>query len=360
MIYFLINNNYHFYDLELLIKDSEFECALIQVPHTLAIVTENPRYSKIYNFEYFYKGFLSLFNFKKISKIHKQVDIEIKVHKEDVLFVYSDYEILNQYIIAKFKKAGCKVYILEDGLATALVYNLTTKPLPFKQRLELLIFRYLLGYSYTEMVFENENYYPVINDQYVDGVCFYLETKIKRNIPIYYLKNNTKRLEHLQDNVAVFLNQDTYLFDQSEESYFEDLQLIFSQISKNFSKIIFKFHPRETEEKKKQIKLALNNYVNIEYIENKIAVEDLIRSINPKYAISYYSSSLKNLFFLGVEPVFIYHLLPSISNNEFSIILTKYLTNLNYTFLNSFEELSPKYNTNLSMVAVTNQLKDLI
>lgn len=349
MRYFLVNNDYHLYDLSSLQYKKKDGDTLIKVPHSLGDELYDLSFDHILEFRHFYLGLKSLFNYGKIKQSHRAIDKLLRVENGDILFVYTDNEILNQYIISKFYNKKCKVYMLEDGLATALVYNLSPKKLPFKEYLKLQILKYLYGYTFTSVVFENKNYYPVINEEFITSILFYLKTSINRNIPVKYLKNNVNRLPTLNPNVALFLNQDTYRFDQTEESYFEDLTKIFLQIHKNFKQIVFKFHPREAAEFKIKIKNVLSNYPNIQYIDTFASVESIISNFSPKYAISYYSSSLKNLFFFGIQPVFIYHLLPTISNNEFSKILNKYLKNLNYNFPKSLQEINVEYQSGLTI-----------
>ncbi|MDQ5929211.1 MAG: hypothetical protein QG594_989, partial [Bacteroidota bacterium] len=141
MIYFLINNNYHLYDVKLHLNNlANFKVSLLQVPHTLDEITNDiaALFVEVFTFQRLIESKLNYVNIFRLSKLYKNIKNSLHIGSNDVLFVYTEYELLNHYLIACFKNAGAKVYIIDEGIATYLTYSmLSDKPVPVKERFKL-------------------------------------------------------------------------------------------------------------------------------------------------------------------------------------------------------------------------------
>ena len=107
MIYFLVNNNYHLHlDMKLVKQLSNFELSLIQIPYSLNIIKESDVFSNIYTYEE--RLITSLKNIflrpNNLKNILRRVDETLFPDGADILFVNTDMDILNQYIIQKWQK----------------------------------------------------------------------------------------------------------------------------------------------------------------------------------------------------------------------------------------------------------------
>ncbi len=354
MIYFLVNNNYHMLDVyEHCINLKDYEKSLIQIPHTLDVLNRDENFIDILTYNSPLNGFRNLFNIYKIKKKEKEIKKELKLNKNDILFVYTEFEVLNQYIISLFKKFGARVYVIEDGgFPTYLTYGVKSeKTLPFKEKIRLFYTKYILGYSFVEYLYFNKLVFPQINEKYIDGVLLYLDVLVNRNIKKYIVKRNIKKMK-LNSNNAIFLNEKMYCYYCTKKEYANILENILSIMNNRFEKTYFKFHPRETKEDKIWQLKIVNKFDKVHIIEEHSPIENLLEKYDSKFIFSFLSAALLNLNAMGVIPVYIYHLYKSIYKNSVFNQINIVLINAEYEFLNK------TYN-NLEDVGFKNSLKNL-
>lgn len=341
MIYFLVNNNYHMIDMYQHCENLKgYEKSLIQIPHTLDTINSHDAFLKVYTFETPFKGLKNLFNLIKIKKIEKNIIVSLKIASSDVLFVYTEYEVLNQFIIRLFKKAGAKVYIIEDGgFPTYLSYAVKNdSKLPIKKRIKLLYFKYILGYRFLEYLYYNKIVFPQINEKYIDGVLLYLDISIIRNIKKYILIKPIKEFI-LDEKKGIFLNEKMYEHYCTKQQYELILDNILYNMSNKFQIVYFKFHPRESTENRKWQTEIIKKYTNVHIIEENLPVEKLLEKYNAKYIFSFLSAALLNLNAMGAVPVYMYHLYSEISSNNVFKQINLILKSTKYNFLNSYENI---------------------
>jgi hypothetical protein len=335
LIYFLVNNNYHLLDVYEHCKYlKSYEKSLIQIPHTLECIQESGIFNNIYTFNTPFKGLKNFFNVFKAKQIEKNIKNKISVTKDDILFVYTEYEVLNQYVISLFKKNGAKVYVIEDGgFATYLTYSVLNEgKLTLKEIIKLLYLKYILGYKFVKFLKYNGIVFPQIEDKFIDGVLLYLDVKIIRNIKKILISKNHRKLT-LNEKKAIFLNEKMYDYYCSKKEHKIILNDILQKMSQKFEKIYFKFHPRETEDDKKWQLKILNQYHNVQIIEEKTPIENLLEKYDAKYVFSFFSAALLNVNAMGAIPVYVYHLYDRIAENSVFKQIDSVLKNLSYNFI---------------------------
>jgi hypothetical protein len=341
LIYFLVNNNYHLTDAYTHCKHlKDYDKSLIQIPHLLDTINSNEIFSKIYIFLTPFKRLANYFNLIKIKKIEKNVIESLKIASSDVLFVYTEYEVLNQFIIRLFKKSGAKVYIIEDGgLPTYLTYSVKSDAkLPIKKRVRLLYLKYILGYRFVEYLYYNKIVFPQINEKYIDGVLLYLDVNIARNIKKYILKKHIEELI-LDKKKGMFLNSPIYDYYCTKQQYALILDNVLYNMSNNFQIVYFKFHPRESVENKKWQTVIIKKYTKVHIIEEEIPIENTLEKYNAKYIFSFLSAALLNVNAMGAVPVYIYHMHSIILRNNLFKQIDLILRKAEYTFINSYESI---------------------
>ena len=352
MIYFLVNNNYHMLDVFEHCKNiKKYDKSLIQVPHTLSVLESDENFTNVLTYNTPFSDIKSYLNIFRIRKTESLIKKTLIVNPNDILFVYTEYEVLNQYIINIFKKAGAKVYVIEDGgLPTYLTYGVRNdSALPFKQKIKIFCLKHILGYRFVEYLYYNKIVFPQINEKYIDGVILYLDVNIIRNIKKYVIKKNTKKLK-LDTNKAVYLNEKMYTAYCSLEEYIQILDNILLNMSQKFEKVYFKFHPRETEENKRlQIEIILR-YKNVIIIQENTPIENLLEKYDARYVFSFMSAALLNVNSLGAIPVYIYHLYNKMSENNVFKQIDLILKQASYKFLDSYK--------NIGEVGFTSTLND--
>jgi hypothetical protein len=289
-------------------------------------------------------SFFHIFTFfHENKKIFRKIDKELCVSKNDILFAYTEYDLTNQYIIEKFNKSEAKVYLLEDGAATAYLFMSVKHKISIKNYIRTVVLKLLYGRYNTRLLFDGNSIFPMLKDRCINGACFYLiPTKINRNIKVYQIKNCIKKMDFSNPNVAIFLNQDIYHFYEDFDNYLETLNNITRQLSITFDKYYFKFHPREPVDKIDQIREIITKNKGI-IIDSKDTIEGIVSEYKPKYAVSFFSSSLINLAFMGIEPMFLHRFITDYKNKQVLKHFDSYLNSLNYNFISSVEQINPNY-----------------
>ncbi len=350
MIYFLINNNYQYFDFELHLSDiNRRDVSLIEIPHTLD--------------EREHSGFRSVFRYllasKKslIAQVHnfiqltKHIDREIQPTKNDVIFFYTEYELLNQYIVVRFKNAGAKAYLIEDGglTGTYLPFRMIeSETLCIREKVKEWIYKRLPNLGTLRLHKVNGQIIPWMADTYIDGVCLYRPISIRRSIPTVLLQRPMQpEVVPIQGRV-VFLNEQTYDCYQSSDDYLAGLRKIMESLCHGFDTVFFKYHPRETKEWRLRImRYVLSRFSDLRIIEENTAVEAIIDRYRPSVAASYLSAGLHNLVNRGVEPLYLYHLIPDLSQQPISREATTVLRELGYNFVPSFSEVDSSFRSGL-------------
>jgi hypothetical protein len=276
MIYFLVNNNYHMIDVyEHCANIKDYEKSLIQIPHTLECIDEDENFRNIYTFKSLLNGIKSFFHFFKIKKIEKQIKFDLQINKFDILFVYTEYEVLNQYIMNLFKNAGAKVFVLNEGLATYVTYCARNESkFTLKERVQLIYFKYILKYKFVEFLKYNNMLFPQINELFINGVLLYLDVKIDRNIQKYVIEKSSNFLS-LNKNKAIFLNEKMYDHYCSITEHIGMLENCLMIVSNKFETVYFKFHPRETEDNRKWQIDVINKFHNVQIIQENGPMQHL-------------------------------------------------------------------------------------
>lgn len=344
MLYFLINNNYHFNDfashLHVLSLNN---LALIEIPHTLDDKEHNN--ITVYRYELAkIQGFISqIFNY--IYQTNK-IDREILPGKDDILFLYTEYEILNQYIALKFKQVGARIIMIEDGgFGTYVPFRFTeSESLSLREWTKKTIYRCLPGLAKICFFKLNGIIFPRLNDDVIETLCIYNPVVLKRKIPTKLIIRNVDKLMEQVPGRVIFLNEAIYQFYQNDIDYIYGIKILLAGLSRGYNEVFFKFHPRETLEWRKRISNeVLSLYSDIHIIEEEIPIETLIEKYRPTAAASYFCSALLTLADRGIEPLYLYHLIPDLQNQPVFRETTIILQELGYKFINNIDEISPNY-----------------
>ena len=335
MIYFLINNNYQYYDLKLHLLDiSKQDVSLIIVPYTLDD-SKIAGFGSIYRYPRASKPRLSA-QVRNYLRQRKLVEKEIQPSRSDVLFFYTEYDLLNQHIVTHFKRNGAKVYLIEDGgLATYLPFRMMdADPLSAREKVKQWLYRSLPSLHTLRLHKLNGHTFPWMADKLIDGVCLYRPVSIRRDIPTILVRRAVQQSQIIPiRSMVIFLNEQMYYY-QTPDAYLAGLQKIMDGLCCGFDTVYFKFHPREDAAWRSRITHdVLDRFQKLKVIEDDSGIEDVIELYHPSVAASYFSAGLLNLLDRGVEPLYLYHLLPDISSQPICIEATTVLRELGYNFI---------------------------
>jgi len=145
----------------------------------------------------------------------------------------------------------------------------------------------------------------------------------------------------------VFLNEPIYQHYQPMERYLTDLVHIVAMLTARFEKVHFKFHPRETAAARERIHAALANFESLEYWRSDLPVEFALEEFPERFACSYISTALLNLCQFGIEPIFVYQLLPDLRDEPMFLRATETLRQLGYRFPESWDAISPFFSSGI-------------
>lgn len=346
MIYFLINNNYHLHlDMKLAQQLPNFELGLIQIPYALNAIEESNLFHKIYYYPDRLVGSIKdlLLNPKKIKNIIKKVDIELIPQNNDVLLVHTEMDLLNQYIIKKFYKAGSKIFLLEDGTATVCYYNMLTGKISFKENFRKFLLKYFYRFDYLKFKKYGAQTLPEMKNFIFKGVILNHGDNIKRNIPLYTLKPVEQPIKFLNQNGAIFFSQAMYLWFLREEQYIAYIDDLLS-VASHFCIFYFKFHPSDNEDvKNKIIEIIEKKHPNVIILYEKDIAENIIEKYPVKYAITFNSTSALNLINRGIVPIFINKMFSKLYPDDSFEAFGQFLKSINCHSPSNLNDIKPGF-----------------
>ncbi len=344
-----------------LVKASGASVGLIEIAHTL----ENPDYSDfdiVYSFRRFeYKNFIR--SWLGAISIYNLLRVRLRITDQDVLFIYTEFEPFNNLIALQFKKCKSRVYLIEDGgFATYLPFcGDVEERLSLKEKLREVIIRLCPGLAKLRFKKQNGDILPWLSDQYFDGVCLYRELSINRDIQIINLKLGASSHLNCIPNSALFLNEDLYVRDQSMVDYINGLRSLLKALFSGFNTVYFKYHPRESNLLRAHIqKKVLSQFPGLVIIEDNSSIEEIIDKYNPEVVASYFSAALLSLYERGVQPLYMYHLVPDLREKKYFQLVSLILDQWGYTFASDFSSVKSGYKSNLKFRSLDCEEKSLL
>ena len=338
MIYFLVNNDYHYIEAENHAKElrrKSLDTSLIVIPHTLRVSFNREIFPNIIKYNP-PNGMKWLQAWWLYVNIMQQIKKTVFPESNDKLVLFTEYEILNHLVSIKFKKDGASVYLLEDcGLATYLPLSIqNAENFSIKEHIKNLMIQqipYLRNTNFTKIDGEVT---PLLNDSYLDGICLYRDLRISRKVPLYIIKQPHKIKIIPCFGRVVFLNQPIYNnYIQSRQDYTIGIRKLLKSLLAGFDEVYFKFHPRESEEDKAYIIAnILSGFPGIKLVESNAAFELMLSSLKPEVVASYSSAVLWTLSGTGVQPLFLFHLLEDLMLKTSFRITKDLLGKWNYNF----------------------------
>lgn len=349
MIYFLINNNHQYVDFcnHLFVLDSE-DVVLVEIPYALNCNKDDGIKNKL---RYSRSAGNGLFDqvYKFLSTIGR-IGRDIVPSVNDVLFFYTEYEILNQYLVRRFKQAGASVYLIEDGgFGTYVPFRrVDSEPLTIKELIKQSVYRLLPGLAGIRLHKINGHIFPWMPDSNIDAVCLYQPVAIKRNIPIKLMRRPSQSQLVTIPGSVFFLNEPIYEVYQTWDEYIEGLNILLEALCDGFKQVHFKFHPRESAERRQCIReKVLFRFPLLTVVEEDTAMEMLADQYRPSVVASYFCSALLELANRGIEPLYLYHLLSGLKKQPVFMEVTSILTELNYNYVSALSEIKDNYCSNL-------------
>lgn len=347
MIYFLVNNNYHLVlDLYLAKQLNGHKLGLIQIPFLLDTISENALFEKIICIEQNGYGSIknTFFHRKKMKKLKKHIDTILKIEDTDILLVHTEIILLNQYIIQKFYNSNAKIFLLEDGTATICDNNCEIQKTRIQDKVKTVLLKKIVGLKYTSIVNLGHQILPRMEDHIFNGVIVNFGDRMKRNIPLYKLKQERESLEIKYYNGCVFFSQALYFWYLTEDEYIKFIEYFLLESSHKFEPFYFKFHPSEKENVKNKISLIIKDkFSNIKIINEELIAERLIYTYPVHYAITITSTAALNLINKNVVPIFMIDIFNDLYPTKDGIVFSDFLKSINCNSPKLISEVAPNF-----------------
>lgn len=349
IIYFLVNNDYQYLEAKRLACELRAEgrsTALIAIPHTLTLTLDPVLFDPIITLPTpahlpWRRAWIQYLGARG------RLRAALPATSEDTLLLFTEYELLNQLAAITFKERGASAYLIEDG-GVGTYIPLTLKqhdPYSWKNRLLQASMRAIPGLSRTQFTKFDGIVFPMLDDRHLDGVCLYRRMAISRHLPVRIIVRPTLPRVQTRAGRVVFLNQPLYSEHiQTEADYAAGLRQILGALCAGYAEVLFKFHPRESAEAHARItSQILGAFPALRVVEGKQPFEALLAELRPEVVASYNSTPLLNLTGTGVQPMFLYHLLPDLRRAPSFNALHALLESWGYQFVANWSEVASGY-----------------
>lgn len=349
IIYFLVNNNYQYLEAKRLaceLRAAGRSTALIAIPHTLTLELDSVLFAPI----------ITLITpahlpwrraWLRYLGSRSRLRTDLPVTSEDTLLLFTEFELLNQLVLITCKERGASVYLIEDGgVGTYIPFTLKQhERFTWKNRLKQVSIRAIPGLSRTQFTKFDGVLFPMLDDCYLDGVFLYRRMDITRSVPVSTLARPLLSPLQARTGRVVFLNQPLYSEHiQTEADYAAGLRHILGALCVGFTEVLFKFHPRETADARARItSQILDEFPALRVVQGNQPFETLLADLRPEVVASYCSTPLLNLTGTGMQPLFVYHLLPDLRRAPAFAALHVLLEAWSYRFAADWSEVASGY-----------------
>lgn len=318
IIYFLVNNDYQYLEAKRLaceLRAAGRRTALIAIPHTLTLSLDSVLFEPIITLPTpAHLPWLSAW--LRYLRARRHLRSALPVTSNDTLILFTEFELLNQLAAITFKERRASVNLIEDGgVGTYIPLTLKNhEQYNWKNRVMKAMIRMIPGLNRTHFTKFDGILFPMLEDTFLDGIYLYRRMTIARSIPVNMISRPPLATVQARKGRVVFLNQPLYSEHiQTEANYAAGLQAILGALCTGFVEVLFKFHPREPSEARARItSQILDAFPKLRVVEGNQPFETLLADLRPEAVASYNSTPLLNLTGTGVQPLFVYHLLPDL------------------------------------------------
>lgn len=352
MIYISIDNDYHFEQASSLVNKLNLRREQVKI-----ISHHSPRNNNVKEADFeviLVKGhpLSDGMSFRKLAshlKSHLHIlDLNqvIDFKGNDILIIFTEYQLNNAVLAKKMKMAGGKVYLFDEGIG--FYFNNSThhkKSLSFKK----LIFKFILYFHGIPVLPKNahEGVIFSIKDVLIDKIYLRALIPINRNVPIEISPLSDVRRSRLSsehETAAFFVATNFDCFGLKKEEM-ELARKVINHLTKVFSKVYIKIHPSDYFSKNDVYDFYLSfNSKNLQVVDNSINAIKVIELYNPRVVVGSMSTVLFDAISEGAEAIFTYHLLPYVENFG---VYTHTLVSLSYNFVKSIDEITPEYKSGI-------------
>lgn len=368
MLYIIVNNDYQLHALRrhgIKILRGKSDATLIMVPHAMSPLIDTDEFHTVHRFDspVGRSGLIGIL--MRYRTLASEIVRKIRPNNCDTLLFFTEVEWLNQIIVQYFRRYGSHVVMLEDGgFATYIPMSFTrSEPLSARERCIQFAFRLLPGLNRSMFFKVNGQLFPRLPDDAIDVIATYHNVCLDRSIQTRQVLKPMRKRCYIKRGSVVFLNERMYDHYQSADTYLEGLRTIMRALTKGFTNVHFKFHPRESHCWKLRIfELMALEFPTVNIINTPGTIEEIILDYCPEVLASYFSAGLLSIEYEDIEPLYLFHLFDDLKNQPVFEKTTSILRTWGYQFARNFDEVCTGYHSGITENApnVSIKLQDLI
>jgi hypothetical protein len=331
MIFFLINNNFHLGDVLARVENFKLkDVTIICVPHSLDLKKVSETGLPFIVFKSPLTEKYGCLQPQKFINSLNQIKKNLKPCRNDDIYIYTEYELLNHCVVREFLKKKATIRLIEEnGLATyalnKVAHGCNLRSLILCRPKLFLANVFYCGFL-TKCYVSGQEVFPVLPDRVFRESIYYSHVSSRRefNVVVEEWKNNKLiQTPSCKNNCVLFLSQDVYNFYMTVDEYVSYLDNVNDSILSKYGKIMFKFHPREVGTKIESI--VKERYPHYIFIGSSSPVEELVDDLNPGLVVSFFSSSLINLHRIGWNVMFTLSKWDGLKRNQFLMAIKESL-----------------------------------
>jgi hypothetical protein len=361
MIYISVDNNYHgTLALSLIQKyhlNSDDVVFISNVSPRNTIIPESQFRVKVVDGHPLSNGS----GYKKPSSYIRSILHQLKLTsmfsftEKDILLVITEYQLNNAILAKEVKKAGGRVYLFDEGIG----FYFNNSPYHngrsmLKDRLFLLLYNSAykaLGIqAYTKKGHEGKMY-VCIKDTNIDRIYSSMRLQIDRNLKVSGYSNMLFSENKKNENMVMFFATNFSCFRLEEEELVLAGEVV-KQLAKEFSEVYIKIHPSDWIADNKICwfyKKLIDTLPNLRLLDNSLTGNEAIKLYRPRVVVGTMSTALFDALILGCQPIFLFHLLPNVT--EFGVYKFT-LEKIGYKFITALSDISRTYECNVNVPAL--------
>jgi hypothetical protein len=299
-----------------------------------------------------------------IKSIVHQIKIRelFNFNPKDILILTTEYELNNSIFAKQMRQAGGKTYILDEGVGfyfnNSPYHDLHIKSSD-KFYLALYNFAFeVLGIPAYAKKGQEGRMFACILDSLVDAIFSSLNLPINRKIKINGYQSRLKSSANpkaIDSGIAMLFAANFECFNSKEEEM-HLAALAIEKMAMEFTEVYIKVHPSDYHLKNDVFEFYKSlQGKNVKLVDNHLTAIDAINIYRPAIVVGTMSAALFDAMLLGCQPIFLFHLLPPIT--EFGVYKFT-LDKLNYQLISSVSDISAKYQCKVDVATLLHESSD--
>lgn len=353
MIYISVDNDYHTSLATLFIEQCNLKIENITLISQISLRNNNAALTPFKKLEISGhplsagSGYARPISYVRSIQHKHKLDRIFDFNYGDILIVITEYQLNNAILAKKMKIAGGQVYIFDEGISFYF-NNSSYNQLHTKRKDKLYLSLYNLVFRLIGIPAQaNKGYegrmFLSIKDYYINCIYSSFNYPINRSIPVFGYRNflcSAPSPKNLESQTAILFASNFTEFGLKKEEM-DLVALTIDKMASNFSEVYIKIHPSDFIAQNDVYVFYTNlKYDNVKLIDNSMGAVESIYLHRPAIVVGSMSTVLFDAMLLGCQPIFLFHLLPSIPG--FSVLKSS-LADFNYHFITSLEEVLPTY-----------------